>query len=636
MSFTKRLIVLLLSGQTLLAYADETAIEHTIVSGTRSQQPSVEIPASIQILTAEQIKLSGAQNLVQVLNAQAGIQINDNVGNLSRGASISMRGFGDNTANNVLVMVDGRKINNPTLATPDLASISLKDVERVEIIQGSAGTLYGDQATGGVINIITRSAAAFSAYSETTRGTDDLEAYRGSISQKFDNGLSYRLSGEKKLADNYRDNNEASYSNLFTTLAYHASDFSLFVDFTTVDDKLRLPGSLSSSALATDRKQTFSPDAFSNLDTESYRLGGSYNLSEQWTLLAEYADSEAEGTGFLFGNPFSQETKASSFEPRLAGDIASKHGSILITAGIDLGEDEYVRGFTDVDQENQDIYLQVIYPLSEQLKLTVGARQSDFEFNNNVSAVNFDDDITVFQAGLAYQIQPNSRIFLRLDEGFRWANIDENGFIPPTLDFLLPQETESWELGAETRIERIFLSALVYQLQAENEIVYDPTADGPFGPGANVNVDQSERSGIVLNAIWDISEQLNLQLNYSYVDAELSAGTYDGKTAPFVAESTANLVISYQLMPSWSLYFDAQYTGERFLAGDQGNAGEKVPAFTVYNASVRWEHQQYYAQLRANNLSGKLYNGFSGGGAGFDYNYPAPEETYQLTLGYNF
>ena len=616
-------------------------VEHVIVSGTRSEQHTVAIPASIQVLTGEQIKLSGANNLVQVLNAQAGIQVNDAIGNQGRGASISMRGFGANSTNNVLVMVDGRKLNNPSLAGPDLASIALKDVERIEIIQGSAGTLYGDQATGGVINVITKKAAELSGFVEAGAGTDDYEAYQGAVSQAFKNGLSYRVSGEKSEADNYRDNNKSEYSNVLANVGFENELFSLFAEGQTIDDDLRLPGSLTAADIRDDRKQTFTPNDKSNRDTDIYRLGGSLNLGDNWTVLAEFSKRDEDSDGFLFGN-FDTSTDVDTFEPRVAGNIDTPNGPIVVTAGIDYedADYEYNSDFsgTDVSQDILDYYAQAITPLSQSIKLTLGARYSDFEAKDNISRDKNEDDLIVYQAGLAYQFNEKSRVFLRRDEAFRWANPDENGFVMPTVDFLKPQESTSWELGAETRINNIFLSALIYDMDVDHEIIYDPAADGPFGPGtgANLNLDQSQRTGIVLNSIWQATSSINVQLNYSYVDAEISSGTFDGNTVPFVAESTANLVVSYQLNEHWSFYADAQYTGELYAAGDEANAGDELDGYTIFNANVRWDYVGFYANLRMNNITGKEYNGYNGGVAPFDYNYPAPEETFQLTLGYNF
>src|SRR5690606_21780786 len=141
------------------AFADESKkLETVYVSATRSETVPVPVATQIKIISAEDISISGAKLLTDVLRTQAGMQLSDMDGSGMRSVSISMRGLSG--ANNVLVLVDGRKLNNPSQEGPALNAIALRDIERIEIVQGSAGVLYGDQAIGGVINVITRRAAA--------------------------------------------------------------------------------------------------------------------------------------------------------------------------------------------------------------------------------------------------------------------------------------------------------------------------------------------------------------------------------------------------------------------------------------------------------------------------------------------
>ena len=177
-----------------------------VVSATRSTQSLVTTPSSITIITSDDIENSGASNIAEVLNTQASIQLNDLFGNGSR-VQVSMRGFADNAKSNVLILVDGRRLNNPDLAAPDLSGVALKDVKQIEIIHGSAGTRFGDQAVGGVINIITKTPEKYSAHAEVEIGSFNSKNLRGSISNKVDK-LGYRLSVEKIDTDNYRQHNK--------------------------------------------------------------------------------------------------------------------------------------------------------------------------------------------------------------------------------------------------------------------------------------------------------------------------------------------------------------------------------------------------------------------------------------------
>ena len=608
-------------------------MEHVIVSGTRSDQPDVKIPASIQIVTAEDIQQSGAINLSQVLNAQAGIQIIDSIGNQGRGAGISMRGFGGNSANNVLVMVDGRKLNNPSLAAPDLSTVALKDIERVEILQGSAGTLYGDQATGGVINIITKSSGALAGYIEAEAGTESYQSYQGGISQQLDSGFNYRLSAEKTESDNYRDNNDSDYTNLLANVGFENDRFSIFFEGQKIDDKLRLPGSLTDAQVADDRKQTVTPLDYSDRETSIFIVGGDVNITEDWTFIGEYTYRDEDGKGFNFSD-FTNSLTVETFEPRVSADIEIPTGTMVLTAGADLERSEYKTNYgssAKFKQELADVYAQLIIPLIENLKMTIGGRNSNYESKDEIDKASYSSDLNVFQLGFNYQISDSSRVFLRRDEGFRWPNSDENGFVLPSVDFLEPQKSTSWEMGYETRINTLFLSALVYELEVEDELLYDPILF------ANINLDDSRRRGLVLNGVWDITDKFAVKMNYSYVDSEITSGTFQGNEVPFVAENMANLVVTYTLNDNWLFFADAEYTGDMYSIGNDANSGDKVGDYTIFNANVRFDYNDFYAHLRASNLTGEEYNGavflsFDGSNA----YYPAPEDTYQLTVGYNF
>ncbi|MGV8837097.1 TonB-dependent receptor plug domain-containing protein, partial [Cellvibrio sp.] len=157
-----------------ITFAAEKKLETVYVSATRSETVQMPVATQIKVITEEEIRVSGAKLLSEVLRTQAGIQLTDSDGSGARNVTASMRGLSG--ANNVLVLVDGRKLNNPSLAAPALNTVSLKDVERIEIVQGSAGVLYGDQAVGGVINIITRRAVAgeVDGSISATIGTDNL------------------------------------------------------------------------------------------------------------------------------------------------------------------------------------------------------------------------------------------------------------------------------------------------------------------------------------------------------------------------------------------------------------------------------------------------------------------------------
>ena len=158
-------MALILCGlQGVSASAEETLppgvsagpLEEIVVTATRYPQQLDSIPANVSVISAADIEASVARNIPDLLRAEAGLHVNDITGN-GQTYTVDIRGFGETAGLNTLVLVDGRRITSADLSGTDWTVIPLDRVDRIEIIRGSrSSVIYGDNASGGVINIITR------------------------------------------------------------------------------------------------------------------------------------------------------------------------------------------------------------------------------------------------------------------------------------------------------------------------------------------------------------------------------------------------------------------------------------------------------------------------------------------------
>ncbi len=128
-------------------------LDDIVVTASRTESSLREAPANISVITAGDIRQSGAQNLVDVLEREPGIFPQNYLGN-SKGASIDIRGYGETAPQNVLFLVNGRRLNSIDLSGPDLAQVPLDAIERIEVYRGPASVLFGDNAAAGAVNII--------------------------------------------------------------------------------------------------------------------------------------------------------------------------------------------------------------------------------------------------------------------------------------------------------------------------------------------------------------------------------------------------------------------------------------------------------------------------------------------------
>ena len=629
----------LLGAQLMLTerlQADDDFDDATVISvlGTRADTSEHALPAAIQVIDRAAIERSGAQTLVQVLATLAGLQVNDSIGDRGRGAGLSLRGFGENGGNNVLVLIDGRKLNNPSLAGPDLASLSLQDIDRIEVLYGSAGALYGDQATAGVVLIHTAAAGERQLRVSAARASDDGERYRVQAGHRFDNGLHGRIASEKWLSDNYRDNNEQNRRHDALAIGYDSARWHVQMDAQHTDDALRLPGSLSRAQRDADRRQSLTSDDFGDRDTDAWHLGAGVSFGDNWQLLLDGNARDETGNGALYASPYRYRTELSAWQPRLSGTLAE----LAVLVGIDSeqadAETDYGFGVTAIDQRNQDLYTQLQWPAHRALTLTAGGRHSRFEADHNLAA-KVEQSLNAWQLGASWALTDTQRLFLRRDDSFRWPSADENGFIEPTRERLDPQQSQSWELGWQWQTPALHSTFTLYRLRVQDEIFYDPSANGPFGPGtgANINLDASRRDGLTLRGGWQLNENWAGHFNASAVDARYDSGVFSGNRVPFVAKRQAGLGLSWQANDALQFYLDGQYTGPRHFAGDNANSAPLLGGYTLFNVAARWQWSFYSLAARVDNVGDKRYDGFAGVSAwGPAYYYPAAGRQFEVTV----
>ncbi len=470
-----------------------------------------------------------------------------------------------------------------------------------------------------------------------------MQDFTASISQGFENGLSYSVSAQKRDADNYRDNNQSAYENALANLRYDFAKGFVFVEGQAIDDELNLAGYLLDSQAAIDPRKARTLKDYSNQETDLARVGGGVDITESWQLLAEYADRDEDTESYYgYGNPTLGNMHVKNATPRVIGNLATGNGNAVITLGYDLVEAEYeVPDWgTHIEQTIDAFYGQIVYPITKSLSVTAGLRQSSVEDTNHSINVKHDDDVTAGEFGLSYQLDNGWRLFGRYADGFRFANADENGFVLPGVEFLEVQTSSSAELGTEWRGEAASVQWALYRMELDNELMYDaaiPNSNSWNGFGANINLDSSRRQGVAIDSQLILSDEISLQANYTYTDAELTSGSFPGNSVPFVAENRANIAIVFTPIEPLNVYLDSSYTGSRYRTGDDANARDKVDSLVLFNLNLTWHYKGVEVSGRIKNLTDERYAGLYGVSptAGY-YQYPQPGRNYEAGITYRF
>ncbi len=610
--------------------------DEIVVTATRSPYSLDKVPYSIRVIGAEDIKRSAASHLGELLRNEGSLQVRDSLGN-GRNVGISLRGMsgGQNTA----ILVDGRRLNNSDLSEPDLAAIVLQDIERIEVLEGGAGVLFGDQAVGGVVNVITRTGATPGGRIVVGGGSYDARTLGFSYgATAADDTLDFQFSGQRDKTDGYRDNTEVDFANLRGSAGYRYGAGRVFIEGQRTDNDYVLPGALMDDERRVDRRQAGSSFNDYRIDTDQYRIGVNHGVAEIADILVSYGNRDEDvavaGRSLSFGDTRTEQRReVETFDPRVVLKLASWRitlGSDIENYDYDLSVDSAFGLSTSSHRhERRSQYVQGIYSFNDDIQLSAGYRYAkvDVDVDGGYFRAHYDDSIEVKQVGLSYRVTENLRAYVNRDETFRFALADENVDFLGNVVSLKPQEGVAWELGSQWHQDDVELGVAIFDHAIENEIGYDTNSF------ANINFDDTRRRGATLSASLRAAPRLAISASLTRMSAEFDGGALDGNPLPGVSETLAKVAATFDVSDNFQCYGEAVYTGP--VAIDMYAVAEDIPGFTVYNLAASYNYGNWTFKGRLNNLFGKEYSELVTF-FGLPAYYPSPERNANVSVQYQF
>jgi iron complex outermembrane recepter protein len=644
------------------AHAQKTqdlVADEVVVTATRFEEPAGKEAIGVAVITAEDIRKSGARTLPQLLTRQSGIGFRDNSG--SPDPQIDLRGFGVTGDQNTLVLLDGIRMNENELTTVRWSSIPLESIERVEILRGSGAVLYGGGATGGVINIITRNPSAGEKSGNVILRGGSYDARGGAASAAIaSDKIGLRVGTQYDETDNYRDHNALRQRNADVTLRTLGNGPSLTFSGGAEAQDLELPGARNQTQVATDRRGATSLTDFADRKSEYARLTGTLPIA-MGDLATDIGYRHKRIDAVLF-SPIRTNTTAWNFSPRLRLPYEGLGAQHTLVAGFDLEDwdydsdrpDPFVPVHVRADQTNEAFYLQHTTDLSTGTRLTVGGRiqnsTSHARDTNNpapYASGRQDKDLYAYEAALRQQLTSSISAYVKAGHSFRVATLDENfaqfggPFFDSLISFLEPQTSNDREIGLQLSQPGLQGRIAVFQMNLRNEIHLnaDPLVF------RNVNLPPTERYGFEFDLSKNLTDFLSTSLSYTYTVAKFTEGTFDGADVsghkvPLVPTHRASASVEAKLGERTRLNVAATYTGEQYFDGDEANNfGQKMPDYTVVDLKLSHSIANWTISASANNLFNADYFSYavrSQSTPGVFNAYPQPERNYFLTAEYRF
>ncbi len=628
------------------AHGQQVALlDDVIVTATRFDDASHPSAASVTVISREEIQSSGARTLPDVLKNQAGLNVMPLYGSIGADTSIDMRGFGEGASSRTLVLLNGQRLNPLDSINVDWGLVPLDSIERVEIINGSGSVLYGDNAVGGVINIIT-ARQPDGAHARLGAGSRNARQASAGFSSRS-GAVGVNLSLDHQRTDGWRRNNEQRRSNASGRLGIAFDKGEAFVDLGWSDLDVELPGLLTKAQFESDPRQAETTDSYSRRNNAFLRPGVELQLTDALKFAAEIGYSDSENTAFISNYcPWScferRSSNVLSFTPRVQWEHGLGSLSSKTTIGVDYYDGRLKADKSDsekgpvsktvrIDQSSRAFYFQNQTGLTSGLVLTVGARHQKIDqsaSDTTGAGLSNDHSKTIGELGLSYRLAPGMRVFSRVGSTFRNPNLDElttfAGFVSKPVR---PERGAFVDLGVEWEGSSHSLRAAVYNLDMKDEIAWNGMTN------ENENLARTRHRGLELSGRYRFDRQWQFVGGIHLQRAEFREGADRGRRIPLVPAVKVNAGVSYEPVPGVALSLVANHVGERYFGGDTGNVGEKLAAYTVADLVASWRYSNdWLVRARVLNLTDRKYSPFGY----FGSFYPADGRSFFVDLRYTF
>lgn len=585
--------VLTLATSPIFA-ADEPHIETTIVTATRTEQSVADILAPVTVFERADIERIQPNDLQELLSRAVGVSF---VRNGGRGASTSLFVRG-NQSNHTLVMIDGVRIGSATNGTPALTNLPPELIERIEIVRGSRSSLYGSEAIGGVINIITRK------YHDTdgiqpmlqigvgTQGTRKVLAAISGGNEQTQANISL-LREETDGVDNTSSKaGVAGDDDAFEQTAVNAS-FSH-----KINDKAELFAFYQNSQTESDYDNncraggvTYTCSPYTDGEVSIANIRGEFRPLENWLLTLSAGESKDESTiDYHYVDPAAVGVSGDTFDTTrrvysLQNDwtIGEHH---VITAGYErfLDHVESNLSYGEQSRANKAYFAQWQADFGR-LNFTLGGRNDDNEqFGSNDTG----------NASVGFDITDALKVIASYGEGFNAPTFNDLYYPFYGVPTLEPETSENTELELRGNHQWGSWSVARFENDVDKLIQYNPAT---FGPD---QIEGTEIKG------WEFSvssaiQEWNIDANVSLLDATDANSGLDLRRR---ADKQANLDVGREWQ-YWSVSGSLRLVSSRYE--DTANTDE-LSGYGLVDGTVSYRvNEQVKLQLALKNIFDKEY-----------------------------
>ena len=555
-----------------ILFADESPL---FLSLTRRAQSLDQMPANVSVITAKEIERENARTVGEALEGMIGITegVYGTYGSVN---NLSIRG---STSEQVLVLIDGRRINDPASGLADAGTIPVDNIDRIEIIRGGASAVYGSSAFGGAINIITKRNVAEIPAIDVGASYGDFNTRKLSLGVSISSGpLSGMITAGKLASDGWRKNSEYDSRNVFVRLGYDIGTYgTLDLSGSVFNSEAGVPGpgATLDQYDGTIERTASSPDANQDQNTQYIRL----EHQKQWdddilkTALytsrnrIDYNDPKvySDPGGFSFGP---SDTRSHSLTWGGEIQLATGEGTVIGTEWWrdSVVNSDFILGADTVDRSRDSVAAYFLHELQTgRFSATPGIRIDTISSFGTIASPK----ITVL-----YRLDERWKFSVNMGRSWRAPTMNELYWSDPSMHgnpHLSPEEGITSDIGAEFSGQASQGKCMLFLTRADNLITWRPNPLTFIYEA--VNISRSQQAGIELELSQRIIQGLYHKANYTYLWAK---DTENNTVLPYRPMHTLKYEAAY-LFP-WNTKLSANV---RYYSKQETGTLSNLPAYTL-------------------------------------------------------
>jgi iron complex outermembrane receptor protein len=613
-----------------------------VVTASRTPDLNNLVPMGVTVITSEEIFSSGAKHANEAIRWLGGVsgRLNTNGG---RDQSLDLRGFGENSSSNQVILIDGVRQNEGDMDGNSLSWIPIDMIERIEIVRGSGAVLFGEGATAGTINVITKQDRLKDGGSVTySIGNQNLSEQRFFLVKKIGE-WNWLGSGINLSNDNHRDNFKASEEGGLIRGRWGDGPTRLMVQLASQGEKSGLPGGITLNDFNANPRISYKLQDSGKIQTDQMLFNAQSVMNDwQWSVdvnrRLKQIDSDYVADSYKTRN----KNRTSRVGMRTWHDIEGPKFSQRFLVGLDYEDwDQDRDNVSSIVQGSRAVYARYETMLKKwQAKYFVGARNSSF---TRVASGQVDgsvkDSSTSWETGLSKMIWKTYEVFFKMGSSYRLPNADEfmcysiYDMCPAVVvNILRAQTSKDAEFGLKFKTNGTDFSARYYRHQLRDEIAMAPDY------ATNTNLDPTLRQGLEVELRHTLSQRVQLRSTFAQRKSEFAEGPYAGKKIPFSPDQTFTGRVTYRMDEQQQLSLAANWVAEQRISGDYDNScSEQMPSYATWDARYMRNLKDWDFSATVLNLADRSYYSVrTRCNASLKSIYPEAGRTYVLSAQYKF